>query len=76
MPLIQYQLSVFLRKLLGFRQVIQFEAVGFPQFHAVSNVKDCLGTRLHNMNVNRFMVVAVETEAKAVFLKYLGHYQP
>lgn len=73
MPLIQYQLPVFLRKLLGFRQVIQFEAVGFPQFHPVSNVKDCLGARLHNMHVNWSMVVAVETEAKPVFFKYFGH---
>jgi len=73
MPLIQYQLFVFLGKLLGLCQIIKSEAVGFPQFHAVRNVKDCLGARLHNMHVNRFMVVAVKAKAEAVLFKYFGH---
>lgn len=73
MPLMQYQLFVFPGKLLGLCQIIKSEAVGFPQFHAVRNVKDCLGARLHNMHANRFMVVALKAEAEAVFFKYLGH---
>jgi hypothetical protein len=73
MPLVQYHLSVLLRKLLGLQQVIQPEAVGFPQFHALCNVKDCLGARLHNMHVNRFMVVALKAEAEAVFFEYFRH---
>ena len=73
MPLIQYQLSVFLSKLLGLRQIIKSEPVGFPQFHAVRNVKDCLGARLNNMHVNGFMVVAVKAEAEAVFFEYFRH---
>ena len=73
MPLIQYQLPVFVRKLLGFRQVMQSEAVRFPQLHPVCHVKNCLSTCLYNMHVNRLMVVTIETEAKSVFFKYLGH---
>ena len=73
MPLIQYQLFVFLRKLLGLRQIIESEPVRLPQFHAVSNIKDCLGARLHNMHVNRLMVIAVETEAKSVFFEDFRH---
>lgn len=73
MPLIQYQLFVFLGKLLGLCQIIKPEAVGFPQFHALRNVKDCLGARLHDMHMNRFMVVAVKAEAEAVFFEYFRH---
>ncbi|MEY3480527.1 MAG: hypothetical protein RIQ71_1302 [Verrucomicrobiota bacterium] len=73
MPLVQYQLFIFLSKLLGLRQIIKSEAVGFPQFHAIRNIKDYLGACLHNMHVNRFMVVTIKAEAEAVFFKYFGH---
>jgi hypothetical protein len=73
MPLIQYQLFVFLRKLLGFGQVIQLEAMRFPQFDTVRDLEDRFGAGFDHVNMNRFVVVAVEAEAEAVVLEYFRH---
>jgi hypothetical protein len=73
MPLIQYQLFVFLRKLLGLSQVIQPEAVRFPQFDTVRDLEDRFGAGFDHVNMNRFVVVAVKAEAEAIFLEYFRH---
>jgi len=73
MPFIQYQLFVFLRKLLGLGQVIQPEAARFPQFNSVRDLEDCFSAGFDHVNMNWFVVVAVETEAEAVFLEYFRH---
>jgi hypothetical protein len=73
MPPVQYQLFVFLRKLLGLGQVIKPESVGFPQFDTVGDLEDRFGAGFDHVNMNRFVVVAVEAEAEAVFLEYFRH---
>ena len=73
MPFIQYQLFVFLRKLLGLGQVSKPESVRFPQFDTVRDLEDRFGAGFDHVNMNRFVVVAVKAEAEAIFLEYFRH---
>ena len=73
MPLIQYQLFVFLRKLLCLGQVIQPEAVRFPQFNSVRDLEDRFSAGFDHVNMNWLMVVALEAETETVFLEYFRH---
>ena len=73
MPFVKYQLFVLLCKLLSLGQVAQFETVGFPEFHTIRNLEDRFGACFDHVDMDRFMVVAVETKPKSVLFEDFWH---
>jgi hypothetical protein len=73
MPCLNDYSSILLCKFLRASQFADFHAGRFPKLHTLFNIKDRFTAALADVNVNRSMIVAVESKLKAIFLENLGH---
>ena len=73
MPGFDDSFSVFFCKLLRTCKISDLEAVGFAQLYPVLNFKNCFSSGFPNMDVNRSMIIAVESEFEAIFFEDNRH---
>ena len=73
MPFSDDELLVFLGEGFGPVQFTGFETLGIAQFHDPGDNKDRLSTAVADVNMNGFVIIAVEEKAKAVLFKNLRH---
>ena len=57
---------MFIRKALGFRQLLNLQAIGLAKLDALFNIKDCFATAEANVSMNWRMLVRVEEKSVAV----------
>jgi len=67
---------MFIRKALGFRQLLNLQAIGLAKLDALFNIKDCFATAEANVSMNGRMLVRVEEKSVAVLFKYFGITSP
>jgi len=73
MPFFDHQLFELGRNRLGLRDITQLHPLGFSQLDTVVQIEHRLSGSATDVDVNWFMVVAVEKENKSVFFKNLRH---
>ena len=73
MPFFDHQLFELGRNRLGLRDITQLHPLGFSQLDTVVQIEHRLSVSATDVDVNWFMVVAVEKENKSVFFKNLRH---
>ena len=73
MPLLDYNLSVLLRKLLRSGQLFDLEPLRLAQFNALLHIEHRFPSTPAHMDVNRPMIVTIEEEPIPILLEDVRH---
>jgi len=73
MPFPHNELFVLFRKILSFSQIVHSYPIRLPQFDQWFYGENGFTIGVPHMDVNRFVVIAVEEEYESIFFEYPRH---
>jgi hypothetical protein len=74
-PFLYNQVSILFGKTLGFIEIFDFKTLRFPQLDFFIHIKNRLSPGPAYMDMNRFMVIAIECKTKTLLLEDQRHTQ-
>ena len=68
-PFLYDEASIIFGKLLGFREILHFESVGFTKLDLILHIKNSFGPSLTHMHMDRAMVITIKCKAESLLFK-------